>query len=137
MPRVTVLLPVRDSLPTLADCLRSLTAQTLEDHEAVAVDDGSGDGSAELLEAYARTDPRLRVVRTEARGLVPALNTALGEARAPLVARMDADDLAHRERLARQAERRAAPPARARPGSPGRPPPGPGGPPPGQRRRRG
>src|SRR5258708_21982741 len=104
MPRVTVLLPVRDSLPTLADCLRSLTAQTLEDHEVVAVDDGSRDGSAELLEAYARTDPRLRVVRTEARGLVPALNTALGEARAPLVARMDADDLAHRERLPRPAE---------------------------------
>ncbi len=110
MPRVTVLLPVRDSLPTLADCLRSLTAQTLEDHEVVAVDDGSRDGSAELLEAYARTDPRLRVVRTEARGLVPALNAALGEARAPLVARMDADDLAHRERLARQAERLAADP---------------------------
>jgi glycosyltransferase involved in cell wall biosynthesis len=105
MPRVTVLLPVRDALPTLGDCLRSLTAQTLEDHEVVAVDDGSRDGSAELLEAYARTEPRLRVLRTEARGVVAALNTALGEARAPLVARMDADDVAHRERLARQAER--------------------------------
>jgi glycosyltransferase involved in cell wall biosynthesis len=104
MPRVTVLLPVRDARPTLADCLHSLTAQTLEDHEVVAVDDGSRDGSAELLEAYARADGRLRVVRTEARGLVTALNTALAHARAPLVARMDADDLAHSERLARQAE---------------------------------
>jgi glycosyltransferase involved in cell wall biosynthesis len=108
MPRVTVLLPVRDARPTLEDCLRSLTAQTLEDHEVVAVDDGSRDGSTEALEAYARTDRRLRVVRTEARGLVAALNTALAQARAPLVARMDADDLAHPERLARQAERLSA-----------------------------
>src|SRR5258708_39000994 len=106
MPRVTVLLPVRDSLPTLADCLRSLTAQTLEDHEVVAVDDGSRDGSAELLEAYARTDPRLRGVRTEARGLVPARNAALGEARAPLVARRAPRDLAHRTTLARPAQAR-------------------------------
>jgi glycosyltransferase involved in cell wall biosynthesis len=66
MPLVTVLLPVRDARPTLAECLRSLTNQTLEDHEVVAVDDGSRDGSAEILEAYARTDRRLRVVRTEA-----------------------------------------------------------------------
>src|SRR5258708_8754068 len=108
MPRVTVLLPVRDARPTLAECLRSLTAKTLEDHEVVAVDDGSRDGSADIREAYARTDRRLRVVRTEARGLVAALNTALAEARAPFVARMDADDLAHRERLARQAERLSA-----------------------------
>ena len=68
MPRVSVLLPVRDALPTLADCLRSLSAQTLEDHEVVAVDDGSRDGSAERLEAHARTDPRLRGVRTEVSG---------------------------------------------------------------------
>src|SRR5258708_19095644 len=54
--------------------------------------------------------PRLRVVRTEARGLVPALTAARGEAGGRLVARMDADDLAHGERLAGQAGRLAADP---------------------------
>jgi len=105
MPRVSVLLPVRDARATLPECLRSLAAQTLEDHEVVAVDDGSTDGSAEVLLSEAKADPRLRVVRTGPRGLVSALNTALLHARAPLVARMDADDVAHEERLARQAER--------------------------------
>jgi len=105
LPRVSVLLPVRDAAKTLGSCLDSLAAQTLGDHEVVAVDDGSGDGSAELLLARARADPRLRVVRTPRRGLVGALGVALAQARAPLVARMDADDVARAPRLALQVER--------------------------------
>ena len=104
-PAVSVLLPVRDARVTLPACLRSLGAQTLRDHEVVAVDDGSSDGGGELLEAFARRDPRLRVVRTPARGLVAALNTAREHARGGLLARMDADDVAHPERLALQAAR--------------------------------
>jgi glycosyltransferase involved in cell wall biosynthesis len=100
-----VLLPVRDAAATLDACLGSLAAQTLADHEVVAVDDGSRDGSGEILRARARSDPRLRVLGTPPRGLVPALNLALGEARASLVARMDADDRAREERLSRQVER--------------------------------
>ena len=71
----------------------------------VAVDDGSRDGSAAVLMAWARRDPRLRVVRIPASGLVAALNLGLRRARAPLLARMDADDGAHPERLALQAGR--------------------------------
>jgi glycosyltransferase involved in cell wall biosynthesis len=91
--------------------MRSLFAQTLRDHEVVAVDDGSTDGSGELLEAWARRDRRLRVVRTPPLGLVAALNAARAAARAPLLARMDADDVAHPERLALQAARLRADPA--------------------------
>lgn len=105
MPGVSVLLPVRDAGPFLEECLDSLRAQTLADHEVVAVDDGSRDGSGEVLERAARRDPRLRVARGRARGIVSALNAALEMARAPLVARMDADDVAHPERLERQALR--------------------------------
>jgi glycosyltransferase involved in cell wall biosynthesis len=105
VPRLSVLLPVRDAAATLGPCLDSLAAQTLADHEVVAVDDGSRDGSGELLRARARADPRLRVLGTPPRGLVPALTLALAEARAPLVARMDADDRARRDRLLLQAER--------------------------------
>lgn len=105
MPRVSVLLPVRDAAPHLGACLDSLAAQTLCDHEVIAVDDGSRDGSSELLLSRAASDPRLRVRCTPPRGLVPALALALAEARAPLVARMDADDVARPLRLALQAAR--------------------------------
>jgi glycosyltransferase involved in cell wall biosynthesis len=104
-PVVSVLLPVRDARDTLSECLDSLAAQTLVDHEVVAVDDGSSDGSGEMLEQRARSDPRLRVRRTAARGLVPALNEALEAATASLVARMDADDVADPRRLSLQAAR--------------------------------
>ncbi len=105
MPRVSVLLPVRDAGDRLLPCLDSLAAQTAEDHEVVAVDDGSRDGSGERLLARARQDLRLRVLRTPPRGLVAALELALAEARSGIVARMDADDLARPARLELQLER--------------------------------
>jgi glycosyltransferase involved in cell wall biosynthesis len=103
-PRVSVLLPVKDAAATLPECLASLRAQTLSDYEVVAVDDGSTDGSAALLERAAAQDSRVRVLRAEAPGLVAALNTGLRAARALLLARMDADDVAHEERLRLQVE---------------------------------
>ncbi len=100
-----MLLPVRDALPWLGECLDSLAGQTLKAHEVVAVDDGSSDGSGEQLLARARRDARVRVLRTPPRGLSAALRLALAEARAAVVARMDADDVARPDRLARQLER--------------------------------
>jgi glycosyltransferase involved in cell wall biosynthesis len=104
-PLVSVLLPVRDARETLDECLASLAAQTLVEHEVIAVDDGSRDGSLERLREAARADPRVRVLPGPARGLVEALNDALAHARAPLVARMDADDVSHPDRLLRQVRR--------------------------------
>ena len=111
-PRVAVLLPVWNAVATLAECLDSLAAQSLQDHEVLAVDDGSEDGSRELLLARAARDPRIRVLERPHAGLVAALNAGLLAARAPLLARMDADDVAAPERLAVQAAdlaRRARP----------------------------
>ncbi len=107
MPRVSVLLPVRDAAATLPEALASLGKQTLQDHEVVVIDDASRDGSGEILEAAARGDSRLRVLRGATRGLVAALNEALQAAASPLVARMDADDVAHPERLELQVARLA------------------------------
>jgi len=104
VPRVSVLLPVRDAGPVLNECLSSLQAQTLTDLEVVAVDDGSSDGSTERLSALAALDPRCRLLRTPAQGLPAALNAAAAAARSPLLARMDADDIAHPQRLALQVE---------------------------------
>lgn len=104
---MSVLLPVRDAGEALSACLDSLAAQSLADHEVIAVDDGSCDESGERLAERAARDPRLRVLRTPPRGIASALNLALSAARAGVVARMDADDVAHVERLRLQAERLA------------------------------
>lgn len=101
-PLVSVLLPVRDAAPWLAASLASLARQTVRDHEVIAIDDGSSDGSGEILDRAARRDPRLVVRHTAARGLPATLNLALSLARGAWVARHDADDLSHRERLACQ-----------------------------------
>ncbi len=90
---------MRDEAPYLAEALASLSAQTLADFEAIVVDDGSRDGSAEIAEAHAARDSRFRVVRQPRRGLVAALERTLAESTAPLLARMDADDVALPERL--------------------------------------
>jgi len=110
-PAVSVLLPVRDAARTLEACLESLSAQTLADHEVLAVDDHSTDGSRALLDRAARGDARLRVLDNPGRGLVAALNAAARAARAPLVARMDADDVSHPDRLRAQKVRLDAEPA--------------------------
>ena len=101
-PAVSVLLPVRDAERTLSAALESLLAQTWTQFEIVAVDDGSTDRSSRILAAAAAADPRIRVTTTAPRGLVAALETARAEARAPLLARMDADDIARPDRLALQ-----------------------------------
>ncbi|MFN2425012.1 MAG: glycosyltransferase family 2 protein [Candidatus Binatia bacterium] len=104
-PRVSVAMPVRNAQAWLHECVDSVLAQTEAAFELLAVDDGSTDASRAILEAYARDDARVRVLETSAssRGIVAALNLALAAARAPRLARMDADDRMHAERLARQA----------------------------------
>jgi glycosyltransferase involved in cell wall biosynthesis len=110
---ISVLLPVRDAGPFLAPALATLWRQTLRDFEVIAVDDGSTDGSGERLDRAAAAEPRLSVIHTPRAGLPAALNTALAHARAPVVARHDADDLSHRDRFARQLDHLAAHPGTA------------------------
>lgn len=102
MLRLSVLLPVRNARPWLDASIASLSRQTFRDFEIVAVDDASTDGSLERLRELATREPRLRVIAGERAGLPRTLQTALAAARAPLLARHDADDLSHRERFALQ-----------------------------------
>ncbi len=99
MPTVTVLLPYRDAAPTLDEAIDSIRAQRRADFELLLVDDGSRDQGPTIARRHARDDARLRLVTTGGVGLPAALALGLAEARAELVARMDADDVAHPERL--------------------------------------
>lgn len=101
-PIISIVMPVRDAAATLDAAVASIREQTERDWELIAVDDGSEDDSAARLAALAAADARIRVRSTARRGLVPALQTGLGLAHGALIARMDADDLARPERLARQ-----------------------------------
>ncbi len=98
-PRVSILLSVRNEQDHLSAALASLFRQTLADWELIAVDDGSTDATPALLAAAAANDGRIRVLRRPAEGLVAALNAGLELCRAPLVARMDGDDICHPRRL--------------------------------------
>lgn len=102
MPRVSVILPTYNAQAYLAAALASLQAQTLRDFEVVAVDDGSTDRSLALLQQFAASDARIRIISRANTGIVGALNEAIAAAQTPLLARMDADDIAAPERLARQ-----------------------------------
>ncbi len=99
-----MVIPVWNAATTVLAALRTVRWQTLEDWEAVVVDDGSTDGSLELLRALAAKEARIRLLARPHRGLVAALQEGLLESRAPLVARMDADDLCRPDRLQRQAD---------------------------------
>ncbi len=102
--KISVLLPVYNEEAWLGAALDSLFRQTDRDFEVVAVDDGSTDGSAEILRRAAESDERLRVVTQPRRGIVGALNRAIAEAQGRYLARMDADDVAAPERLRLQAD---------------------------------
>jgi glycosyltransferase involved in cell wall biosynthesis len=101
-PEVSILLPVADAEGTLPACLSSIARQSERRWECVLVDDGSTDGTRACAERFAARDGRFRVLVTPHRGLVEALNAGLASCRGRVVARMDADDLMHRERLAAQ-----------------------------------
>lgn len=103
-PVVSVVIPFRNAEDTLPECLDSLASQTLPNFEALLVDDGSEDRSADIVRARAVGDNRLLLLSAGRTGLVPALNFGIGRSRAELIARMDADDIMHPDRLRQQCE---------------------------------
>jgi GT2 family glycosyltransferase len=106
MAALSVLIPVRNAEATLDQALDSIEAQTFTDWEGILVDDGSTDATPGLLEARCRREHRWAILRNERTlGLVTSLNRGLEAVSAPVVARMDADDISLPERFARQMER--------------------------------
>ena len=101
-PAISIVMPVKNAAETLDETLMSIEAQTLRDFELIIIDDFSEDATPELVDSWATRDGRVRWFPAESPGLVPSLNQALSEARAPLIARMDGDDLMLPTRLEKQ-----------------------------------
>ena len=101
-PLVSIVMPVRNAGDTLQAAIDSLTAQTLKAWECIAVNDNSDDGTAAILTAAAARDKRIVPVISRGSGIVDALNTGIATASAPVIGRMDADDISLPARLERQ-----------------------------------
>jgi len=96
-------MPVHNARPFLDESIRSILAQTFSDFEFVILDDASTDGSVELLREWSLRDKRIHLHEGKKRlGLSGSSNAVVSKARASIVARMDADDIAHPDRLRRQ-----------------------------------
>lgn len=102
MPLVSVITPVYDAVTFLGDALSSVQSQSVSDWEHILVDDGSTDGSLELIARAAAADPRIRLLRSPGRGgPAKARNLGLQAARGDYLAFLDADDLWLQEKLHR------------------------------------
>ena len=102
-PLVSVIINAYNVEPYFAECLDSVLAQTLQDFEAIVINDGSTDATAAIAEAYARRDTRIRLFHNERNLGIPAtINRALAHSRGEFIAKLDADDVTMPERLAGQ-----------------------------------
>jgi len=117
MPRVSVLLPARDAARTVRAAAVSILRQTERDLSLVCVDDGSTDGTGEVLARLAERDRRVRILKGSGEGIAGALNRALAASDSGFVARMDADDVSHPERIGLQLDALRDAPALAAVGS--------------------
>jgi glycosyltransferase involved in cell wall biosynthesis len=103
-PLVSILLPAFNTAATLSASLRSIQRQTETRWECVLIDDGSEDDTLAAARAFAERDERFVIIARPHRGIVAALNSGLEHCRGEYIARMDADDLMHRARLAAQVQ---------------------------------
>jgi glycosyltransferase involved in cell wall biosynthesis len=103
IPRLSILMSVYNGGQYLGECVESILNQTFKDFEFIIVDDGSSDNTWEILTHYAKQDERIVLLRNQPNmGVVKALNKGLDSAQAQIIARQDADDISHSERLQRQ-----------------------------------
>lgn len=102
MTKISVILPIHNAGPHLGLSIASLLKQTHGDFRIIAIDDGSTDGSARILEAASALDSRITAISRENRGLIETLNQGLALADTDIIARMDADDIAYPTRFAAQ-----------------------------------
>jgi glycosyltransferase involved in cell wall biosynthesis len=101
-PLVTVLMPVYNAEKYVAEAILSVLKQSFTDFELLIINDGSTDGSERIINSF--NDPRIVLVNQPNKGVSSALNLGLSRARSPYIARFDADDICHPDRLKIQYE---------------------------------
>lgn len=101
-PSVSILLPAYNSQLYIEQAVQSMLAQTYRDFEFIIIDDGSTDGTTDILRKLGQLDNRIRLIVRPNKGLTPTLIEGVGLSRAPLIARMDADDVSLPDRLEKQ-----------------------------------
>jgi hypothetical protein len=117
--RLSVVMPVHNAVPYLDEAVESILTQSHPDFEFVIGDDGSDDGSTERLRCWAARDPRIRLFEGRERlGPARSSNWVVAQAEGDLIARMDADDISHPDRLKLQLAAFAARPDAVLIGSP-------------------
>lgn len=104
MIKISVILPVYNASKYLLESLKSISCQTFKDFEIIAINDGSTDNSLELLEEYAKKEPRLLIISRENRGITKSLNEGIDLAKGEYIARMDSDDICLPLRFEKQLE---------------------------------
>lgn len=104
VPMVSVVMSVYDQVEFVGEAIESILNQSFEDFELIVVNDGSTDGSTEVIGRCASADARLRVFEQQNRGLVYSLNAGCAMARGKYIARLDADDVAISSRFEQQVE---------------------------------
>ena len=102
VPTVSIVMPVYNAERYVAESVNSILAQTYKDFEFIIINDGSTDGTHQILMSYASADDRVKLISRPNTGIVGALNDGLAAVRGHYVARMDSDDLALPQRLDEQ-----------------------------------
>ncbi len=97
--KVSLVMPFRNVEAYISQALSSIVAQDYADWELLAVDDHSQDRSACVVSKWGESDPRIRLLTSEGRGIIPALKTAERHLKGSYVSRMDSDDVASPDRL--------------------------------------
>lgn len=95
-------MPCYNAAATVARAVESIRGQTMPDWELIAVDDGSTDGSMDVIKKASADDARIQCIRREHAGVAATSNHGFSLAKAPVIARMDADDVSHTDRLEKQ-----------------------------------
>jgi glycosyltransferase involved in cell wall biosynthesis len=101
-PLVSVVVPAFNAAKTISETLRSISQQTYSTLEIVVVDDGSTDETAAIARRHGEADPRMRVVSKSNGGVASARNAGIGCTKGPFVAFIDADDIWHPTKIAKQ-----------------------------------
>lgn len=99
---VSIIMPAYNAQRFLSAAVESILAQSFSDFEFLIMDDGSTDSTWQILQEYAEKDSRVKLFQQENQGVGVSLNYLISVAKGEFIARMDADDISHPERLQEQ-----------------------------------